>query len=235
MLKNKLKKSILIQRIYYKLKYLYNKFKYGQNIGKKTYIDKSVHILGLKNITIGSNTIISDDTWLNVNERNENIDIEIGSNCYIGKRNFFSSGKKIIIKDFFMSGINCSFLGAGHVVNTPLNPYIFAGTTNKDIIYICTNVWLATNVTVIGNVTIGHGSIIGANSIVLSDIPPFSIAVGNPAKVIKRFDFKNNKWTKEFKDLDSFISEKEYEKKLKQYDGSPLPLLASGKNFGDLY
>ncbi|MDD2974741.1 MAG: acyltransferase [Aliarcobacter cryaerophilus] len=231
----KLKKSIFIKKVYYKLLYLLKKQKY-KNIGKKTYIDKSVHIIGLKNIRIGSNNIISDDTWLNVNDRTDGkIGIEIGNNCYIGKRNFFNSSAKITLKDYFMSGINCSLLGSDHLIDEPLKPYIHTGTTNDTSIYIGTNVWFGANVTVIGDVKIGHGSIIGANSLVLKDIPPFSIAVGNPAKVIKRYNFENKKWTTEFENLTNFMSEDEYKVELKQYDGNSLPLLASGKNFGDLY
>ena len=230
----KLKKSIFIKKVYYKLLYLLKKQKY-KNIGKKTYIDKSVHIIGLKNIRIGSNNIISDDTWLNVNDRTDGkIGIEIGNNCYIGKRNFFSSSAKITLKDYFMSGINCSLLGSDHLIDEPLKPYIHTGTTNDTSIYIGTNVRFGANVTVIGDVKIGHGSIIGANSLVLKDIPPFSIAVGNPAKVIKRYNFENKKWTTEFENLTNFMSEDQYKVELKQYDGNSLPLLASGKNFGDL-
>jgi len=41
---------------------------------------------------------------------------------------------------------------------------------------------------IIGDVTIGHHSIIGCNSVVLKDIPPYSVAAGNPAKIIKKAD-----------------------------------------------
>lgn len=51
------------------------------------------------------------------------------------------------------------------------------------------DVWLGHNVVVMGNVTIGDGAVIGSSSVVTKDIPPFAIAVGNPAKVIRyRFD-----------------------------------------------
>jgi acetyltransferase-like isoleucine patch superfamily enzyme len=232
----KRKKSTRVKQIYYKFKFILESFSNTSNIGKNTYIDKNVHLVGLKHIKVGSNTIISDDSWLNVNERIDNkIGIEIGNNCYIGKRNFFSSGQKIIIKDFFMSGINCSFLGSDHIIDEPLKPYIFTETTNTNAINIGVNVRFGANVTVLGDVTIGHGSIVGANSLVIKHIPPFSIAVGNPARVIKRYDFENVQWTKEFDELDNFMSEEKYEKELSQYHGRSLPLLASGKNFGDLW
>tara|TARA_B100001971_G_C18211536_1_gene551028 strand:+ start:591 stop:992 length:402 start_codon:yes stop_codon:yes gene_type:complete len=48
------------------------------------------------------------------------------------------------------------------------------------------DVWLGAHVTLLPNIKIGKSSIIGAGSVVTSDIPPFSIAAGIPAKVIKR-------------------------------------------------
>ncbi|MGE3325818.1 MAG: DapH/DapD/GlmU-related protein, partial [Acidimicrobiia bacterium] len=50
------------------------------------------------------------------------------------------------------------------------------------------NVWLGTRVIVLGGVTIGAGSAIGAGSIVTKDIPPMSLAVGTPARVIRSLE-----------------------------------------------
>lgn len=47
------------------------------------------------------------------------------------------------------------------------------------------DVWIGANATVLGGVTIGNGAVIGAGSVVTKNIPPYAIAVGNPAKVIK--------------------------------------------------
>ena len=63
------------------------------------------------------------------------------------------------------------------------------------------DVWIASNVTIMGGVKIGNGAVIGANSVVAKDVPPYSVVVGNPARVIKyRFDeatikkFRAVKW-----------------------------------------
>lgn len=56
---------------------------------------------------------------------------------------------------------------------------------SKGGINIGHDVWIGTQTVILSGVTIGNGAIIGANSLVSSDIPPFAIAVGNPAKVIK--------------------------------------------------
>ena len=47
------------------------------------------------------------------------------------------------------------------------------------------NVWIGERSTVLKGVTIGEGAVIGCNSVVTSDIPPYAVAVGNPAKVVK--------------------------------------------------
>jgi acetyltransferase-like isoleucine patch superfamily enzyme len=58
------------------------------------------------------------------------------------------------------------------------------------------NVWLGESVCVLPGVTIGKGSVIGAMTVVTKNIPAYSIAVGVPAKVVKHFNFENNKWEK---------------------------------------
>lgn len=47
---------------------------------------------------------------------------------------------------------------------------------------------------IIPGVTVGKGSIVGAHSVVTHDIPPYSIAVGSPAKVIKQYNFSTKIW-----------------------------------------
>ena len=56
------------------------------------------------------------------------------------------------------------------------------------------NVWLGERVCVLRGVTIGEGSIVGAGSVVTKDIPPRSIAVGAPARVIRRWDEAAHRW-----------------------------------------
>lgn len=61
---------------------------------------------------------------------------------------------------------------------------------------IGSRVWLGEGVIIMPGVKIGDGAIIGAHSIVNKDIPPNSIAVGSPAKVVKVWDEENGKWIK---------------------------------------
>ena len=67
------------------------------------------------------------------------------------------------------------------------NRYNFPSLTYvKGSVIIGNNVWIGDNVIILSGVTIGDGSVIGAGSIVTKDIPPYTIAVGNPATVKKK-------------------------------------------------
>ena len=57
--------------------------------------------------------------------------------------------------------------------------------TSKGGVHIEKNVWVGEGVAILANVRIGQGSVIGANAVVTKDVPPFSVVVGAPAKVIK--------------------------------------------------
>lgn len=211
-----------------------------QNVGKNTYIDKSVQVLGWKNVRIGSGSIISENTWININHRNsETISLSIGDNCFIGRRNFFSTGSAIEIGDYCLTAPNCNFLGADHIYQSPFTPYISSGVTEDGAIEIGANCRLGANVTVLKSVKIGYGSIIGAGTLVTKNVPPLSIVVGNPGRVIKRFDLKLQLWIgvdEYFVDNDlCLMSESEY---LAILNETTLDLrgywIASSKLFGDL-
>jgi lipopolysaccharide O-acetyltransferase len=58
------------------------------------------------------------------------------------------------------------------------------------------NVWIGESVSILPGVTIGEGSIIGANSVVSKSIPENVIAVGSPAKPIKKYNFETKRWEK---------------------------------------
>ncbi|MBK7313056.1 acyltransferase [Candidatus Aalborgicola defluviihabitans] len=123
------------------------------------------------------------------------------------------------------------------MIDSPLIPYINSGLNSGGIIEIGVNCWLSTSVTVMENVRIGCGSVIGARSLVLTDLPKFCIAVGSPAKVIKRFDFRSKKWLNVddwSPDSEKYYpSEEEYLSELKRAYARTTPsLIAGSRRFG---
>jgi acetyltransferase-like isoleucine patch superfamily enzyme len=209
-----------------------------RNVGRNSYVDPSVQIFGWEHVTVGENASLSEGSWLNASAREGGNDrIVIGNFCHIGRRNFFSTGGLIHIKDFGLTGLDCHFLGCGHNIESPMIPYSASGLSAGAPIEVGVNCWLTTSVTVLEGVQIGFGSVIGARSVVTECVPPFSIAIGNPCNVVKRFDFRGNRWiaAEEFRDeLAAFMpKEAEYLAELRRNRESLRPALhASGSRFG---
>ena len=130
-------------------------------------------------------------------------------------------GDKLIIGKFCQIGNNVEFImtGANHKLTaaTSFPFYIFEGweqkpnienLTSKGDTVVGNDVWIGQNVTILPGVHIGNGAIIGANSVVAKDIPPYSVAVGNPATVKKqRFDSELTELLLKYKWWDKSIEE----------------------------
>ncbi len=136
----------------------------GQNnkvvIGEAVLLNRSVEISGLDNTTIeiGEHTFINSHCSL-VGPGH----IKIGNNCLFGPR--------------------VALIAVNHQFTDLKTPIRLQGHTAKGIT-IEDDCWLGYGVVVVDGITIGRGSVIGAGAVITKDIPPFSIAVGVPAKVI---------------------------------------------------
>lgn len=114
----------------------------------------------------------------------------VTKNTFLGSNVHFnglvvSGGGKVTIGDNFHSGPDCLFICQNHNFdNGGAIPYD-STYIHKDI-EIGSNVWLGSRVIVLGGVKIGEGAIIQAGSCVVSDIPPYAIAGGHPAKVFSQ-------------------------------------------------
>lgn len=208
-------------------------------LGRGACMDHSVHVIGARAVRVGRNSVVSEGTWLNVNAvREGEFSIDIHENCFVGKRNFFSSGSKIELMPYTLTAIDCKFLGSSHVVDNPYVPVLTSGTTSDWKIRIGVNCFIGAGVAVVGDVSVGHGCVIGAESVVTSDIPPFSMVVGNPARIIKRFSHSASVWVAcdslSATDLDGMPDERDYLKQLTENHGDPrMPLPAMGRDMGN--
>jgi len=110
-------------------------------------------------IVIGNNNWLNNNVSIIANEK-----IVIGDECRIGNN--------VVIVDCDFHEIEPAFRGRSHGITSTVS--------------IGNNVWLGSNVMVLKGVTIGDNSVIGAMSLVSKSIPPNSLAVGNPARVLRR-------------------------------------------------
>ena len=121
-------------------------------------------------------------------QMNDYVHITALESVKIGKNVLLAS--KIYISDC----AHGSYSGDNNDSNPKTPPNI--RPLSSEPVVIEDNVWLGEFVSVLPGVTIGQGTIVGANSVVSKSLPPFVIAVGTPAKPIKKFNFENKKWEK---------------------------------------
>ena len=111
--------------------------------------------------------------------------IEFGINCGIGSFVYIGAGKAAIkIGDYVRIGAH-TYIGATNRGYKDPNRLIVEQERTEKGIEIGRDVWIGANAVVLDGVEIGDGSVIGAGSIVTRHIPNYSVAVGNPARVIK--------------------------------------------------
>ncbi|RKZ60583.1 MAG: hypothetical protein DRQ44_12580 [Gammaproteobacteria bacterium] len=134
-----------------------------------------------RGVDIGDNVFVGRNTIIYC----QNGDVEIGENANIGSNCQIFSANKVKIGKNVLIAAYTYLVGGGHIYEDPDLPIIEQGRTAIGI-EIGDNVWLGAGVNVLDGVTIGEGAIIAAGAVVTEDIPPFAIAGGTPAKVIKQ-------------------------------------------------
>jgi acetyltransferase-like isoleucine patch superfamily enzyme len=176
-----------------------------KSIGNEVFIQHGVELIGSSCIEIGNgvnifkgvrldakghkHNRIDIQNWVTI-ERNvdigsmDNTSICIGENTYIAPGVCIAGQGDIHIGKNCMIAANSGIYANNHVFTDLSLPIKQQGTTRQGII-IEHDCWLGHGVTVLDGVKIGKGSIIGAGAVVSKNIPPYSIAVGVPAKVIK--------------------------------------------------
>ena len=189
-------KKLIIAFRYFKYK-IFSRF---YHLGWKVIFEKNVILRGTKYMKIGNH-----------------VNFDANSVIYVVKHPKYDTKKpRLIIEDEVGIGIGaviltvnsihikkCAMIGPHTVIADYDHRYQDAnvsiknqGLINIKPVIIEEGAWIGANVTVCSGVTIGKNSVIGANSVVKSDIPDYSVAVGIPASVIKKYDPQKGKWVK---------------------------------------
>ena len=149
-------------------------------------------------IEIGSYTTVLDHARIQSYSYLTGIDskICIGSHCYLGYYLSILAGADVIIHDGVLMASNILISSESHGVNLEDDKYYMDQPLICKSVEIGEGCWIGEKATILGGVKIGAKCVIGANSVVTHDVPDYSIAVGNPARVIKKWNFEKHEWKK---------------------------------------
>lgn len=165
--------------------------------GKHTLILRPLLLEGKKNISIGDRTFIYDQVWLAAMPltENKNPELRIGNNCGLGHLNHIYATNRIVLEDSVLTADKVYISDTLHAYENPNIPIKEQEVRSPKEVIIGEGSWLGENVCIIG-ASIGKHCVIGANAVVTHDIPDYCVAVGSPARVIKRYNFKTQQWEK---------------------------------------
>ena len=137
--------------------------------------------------------LFAEDPWVSGPglQADYGFNIRLGPGGFLNYKATFIDTCPINIGARTLIGPGCSFYSGTHPLDPALRNGLAGPEFGKDI-NIGEDCWLGGNVIVLPGVTIGRGSTIGAGSVVTKDIPPFHVAAGNPARVLRKIATEMN-------------------------------------------
>ena len=182
-----------LKRIPHLIYFIFN-FLYFKELNIRSVMFFSTRAQGKRYISIGRNSVVQRGGWLLALkiDNNEPI-ITIGNNCNIGDYCHIVSVRKVVFEDDVLLANNIYVSDNLHcfddidiaVKNQPVK-------FKKEVI-LHSGCWIGENASIIG-ASVGKNSVIGANSVVTNDIDDYCVAVGSPARVIKRYNPTAKSW-----------------------------------------
>lgn len=164
---------------------LYHKKGRGVTVCRRTRMD----VLPFNPFTIGNYSTIEDFATVN----NGVGAVHIGSNSLVGIGNVIigpvTIGSNVILaQNIVLSGLNHGYEN----IDTP----IWKQSVSTAEIVIEDDCWIGANAVIIAGVTIGKHSVVAGGSVVTKNVPAYCVVAGNPAKIIKQYNFQTKQWEK---------------------------------------
>jgi acetyltransferase-like isoleucine patch superfamily enzyme len=149
-------------------------------------------------ISLGNNVTLGKDAWLNtVGENSQELKIVIGDNCNIGARDIFSAKNQIWIEEDVMIATSVLIQDHHHAYEDVWQPISRQGVTPGGRIRIERGCWIGQGAAIVcneGELVIGRNCVVGSNALVTRSFPPYSVIIGNPARLARQFNVAKGGW-----------------------------------------
>lgn len=165
--------------------------RYGINYQKGLWIHPSFRAIKSGEIKLGECTALHNLTRIDCNGIGH---VTIGKGCKLNWGTQIESMSEVFIGDYVLIAPNVHITDRNHEYKDISIPIIKQGWFSNGVVKIDDGCWIGINTVIIGPVHIGRNCVIGANSVVTKDIPDYSVSVGNPARIIRRYNFETQLW-----------------------------------------
>jgi acetyltransferase-like isoleucine patch superfamily enzyme len=160
---------------------------YCVSCGRNLYIELVPTVSGPVQIYFGDHVVISGALGIASGHVFDKPELRIEDRVFLGHTVSFRVSRGILVEEGAMLAQGCYVTDSDE---HPIDPALRAQGLPPDAadiktVRICRNAWIGKGAYILKGVTIGEGAIVGAGAVVTKDVPPRSIAVGNPARVIE--------------------------------------------------
>lgn len=150
-------------------------------------------------ISLGNQVYVAKDAWLNITDPpcNQEPVIILEDRCVIARRSMISAKNCIHLERDVILSASVLIMDHAHAYENVSLPIEQQGVTEGGTIRIEEGCWVGQGAAIVcnaGELVIGKNSVIAANALVTRSVPAYSIVSGNPARVVKQYDAKKQKW-----------------------------------------
>ncbi|RLC65707.1 MAG: hypothetical protein DRI48_06430, partial [Chloroflexi bacterium] len=160
------------------------------HLGRRVYLDHGVYLHACpQGVFIGDETFVMHGSVLHVYNFRDLPDagIWIGRNCFVGELCLIRGQGGVQIGDSVLLAPRVQILAVNHLFDDPPRPVIQQGITAQGIV-VEDGAWIGAGAILVDGVRVGARAVVGAGAVVTRNVPPQTLALGVPARVVRRLD-----------------------------------------------